>query len=153
MKRALPLAICIAAALAWTGCGIGLKVGPDYERPIEELSMADSFTQAGIDTLLARVDVRWWAVFRDPELDTLVDEAIAHNLDIRRASFVVLELRARNAQARAGRLPSINLSGDYQKQELPETSLGPGMSTGGSTESYNASICLLYTSPSPRDRS
>jgi multidrug efflux system outer membrane protein len=144
LKLALSLILCIVASLAWTGCGIGLKVGPDYERPVEELSIADSFSQTIPDTVLMRVDVRWWRVFGDAELNSLVEEAIAHNLDIRRASYVVLELQARNAQARAGRLPSINLSGNYQKQELPEASLGPGISTGGSTESYNASIAASH---------
>ena len=143
MKRALPLALIIAA-LAWMGCGIGLRAGPDYERPAEELAMADSFALVGIDTSLTRIDIRWWTVFGDPELDSLVEEAIAHNLDIRRASYVVVELQARNAQARAGRLPSINLSGDYQKHELPEASLGPGISSSGSTESYNASIAASH---------
>jgi multidrug efflux system outer membrane protein len=144
MKRALPLTISIIAALSITGCGIGFRVGPDYERPVDELAVADSFAQAEIDTGLARIDVRWWMVFGDPELDSLVEAAIANNLDIRRASYVVLELEARNAQARAGRLPSINLSGQYQKQETPEVSPVPGMSTGGSTESWNASIAASH---------
>ena len=144
MKRALPLAICITTALALTGCGIGLRVGPGYERPADELAVADSFAQSDADTGFARIDTRWWEVFGDPDLDSLVDEAIANNLDIRRASYVVLELEARNAQARAGRLPSINLSGQYQKQETPEVSLGPGMSTGGVTESWNASVAASH---------
>lgn len=142
MKRAL--IITTAATIALAGCGVGLRVGPDYERPLDELAMADSFAQAIPDTALVRIDTRWWEVFGDPELDHLVDEAIAHNLDIRRASYVVLELQARNAQARAGRLPSINLSGQYQKQELPETSLGPGISSGGTTESFNASVAASH---------
>ncbi len=144
MKRALPLAISIIAALTLAGCGIGLRVGPDYERPADELAMADSFALAGADTGLARIDARWWNQFGDPELDSLIEESIANNLDIRRASYVVLELEARNAQARAGRLPSINLSGQYQKQETPEVSFGSGLSTGGTTESWNASIAASH---------
>jgi multidrug efflux system outer membrane protein len=109
---------------------------------MDQLAVADTFVQAIADTDAVRIDTRWWTVFRDEELDSLVEEAIRNNLDIKRATAVVLELEARNTQARAGRLPSISLSGSYQTQELPAASSGP--STSGRTESYNASIAASH---------
>ncbi len=109
---------------------------------MDQLAVADTFVQAIADTDAVRIDTRWWTVFRDEELDSLVEEAIRNNLDIKRATAVVLELEARNTQARAGRLPSISLSSSYQTQELPAASSGP--STSGRTESYNASIAASH---------
>lgn len=142
VKRAVAGVLSLTIAAAWIGCGVGLRTGPDYERPMDQLAVADTFVQAIADTDAVRIDTRWWTVFRDEELDSLVEEAIRNNLDIKRATAVVLELEARNTQARAGRLPSISLSGSYQTQELPAATSVP--STSGRTESYNASIAASH---------
>lgn len=119
-------------------------MGPDYERPVESVPEADSFQTAGADTSRDRIDIEWWLVFGDEEIDTLVIEAIDHNLDIQRASAVVREFRARYVQTRANRFPSIYLGGNYQYQELPDYMSGPGGAAGSNTETFNASIAATY---------
>lgn len=53
---------------------------------------------------------RWWQAFADPELDALVEEALAHNLDLRQARARLEESRARFRLARADRLPDLDLA-------------------------------------------
>jgi multidrug efflux system outer membrane protein len=143
--RAARSLLFLVCAVACAGCGIGLRAGPDFERPVNRLATADSFEQAGADCIMPRADVRWWTVFGDAELDSIVEDALRRNLDIKRATYVMLELEAINAQARAGRLPSVTLHGDYQTQELPEGAFGSGASSGGErTESFNASIAASH---------
>jgi multidrug efflux system outer membrane protein len=124
-------------------CGIGYRAGPDYERPTESLPAADSFLTAETDTSRYREDIEWWMVFGDETIDTLVIDAIEHNLDIQRASAVVREFQARYVQARANRFPSIYLGGDYLYQELPDNAYPPG-GAGQNTESFNASLAATF---------
>jgi multidrug efflux system outer membrane protein len=135
---------CLCFLGSFSACGIGLRVGPDYERPVGEIEIADSFAHYEGDTSSLLIDVEWWKVFGDAELDSLVGEAIRNNLDIRRASAVVLEFRSRHTQARADRLPSISLKGDYQRQELPEGGVSPQYQAIRNTESYSMSIAASH---------
>jgi multidrug efflux system outer membrane protein len=144
MKQAFTIAICVALATAVVGCGVGMRIGPDYERPVDRLDVADTFLTAGDDTSHVRIDKRWWTVFHDEVIDSIVDESLRNNLDIKRASAAVREFQALNAQARAGRLPSVTLKGDYQRQEYPAGSFGPAAAAGSSTESFNVSLAASH---------
>src|SRR5262245_42441685 len=60
-------------------------VGPDYRAP--RVQVPPEFTnqdQPGMSP--AEVEVTWWRGFQDEELNKLVDEALAHNHDIRIAT-------------------------------------------------------------------
>lgn len=87
-------------------------VGPAYERPKPPLATAAPFvTQAaGIDPT-AELPDDWWRLYRDPVLDALVSQALAANTDLRVASANLARARAVLSEARAGRLPSTDLSG------------------------------------------
>jgi NodT family efflux transporter outer membrane factor (OMF) lipoprotein len=104
-------AACVAACvLALAGC----KVGPDYERP-ELASVPESF-RAVEDPSLQPVpgDHRtWWIVFDDPTLNSLIERAAAHNLDLRLAISRVNEARARTRIAQSERAPQLSLGGGY----------------------------------------
>ena len=56
----------------------------------------------------------WWKTFHDPLLDSLVERAVAGNLDLRIAQERVREARAtRSYTAATRRLPDAGLSGGY----------------------------------------
>jgi NodT family efflux transporter outer membrane factor (OMF) lipoprotein len=57
-------------------------------------------------------------VFQDPQLDKLVQEATAANLDLRLALARVREARAESGVTRSALFPSVNASGDYSRQRL-----------------------------------
>ena len=70
----------------------GCKVGPDYHEP--EIAMPTTFeeNEGGIDT---NEDLsHWWKQFNDPDLDALIEEALAANYDLRIAVEKIEQTRA-----------------------------------------------------------
>src|SRR5258707_1631412 len=63
-------------AFLLAGCA-GLK--PGYTKPAIDLPAA--WRDAPADGVQAR-DARWWKVYGDPVLDSLIDEALAHNANV-----------------------------------------------------------------------
>src|SRR5436309_7577418 len=85
--------IALAVLISIAGC----SVGPDYQPPkmkVSESYFAPSSRAAKgggpttrptqINEQAARV-TQWWALFNDPILDAMIDEAIASKLDLRLA--------------------------------------------------------------------
>jgi outer membrane protein, multidrug efflux system len=101
MKRAMLLFATITLA--------GCTVGPNYQRPavvVPDQVYGDS--AAATEQSLA--DVKWFDLFSDPALRTLIDEALKNGYDSRVALARVEEARARYGVAGAARLPEV----DYQ---------------------------------------
>src|SRR5262249_16947372 len=63
------------------------------------------------DTDLAQ----WWKQFHDPELDSLVGRAIRNNIDLRIAASRVAEARAIERAQRSTLLPTLGLSGAFNR--------------------------------------
>jgi NodT family efflux transporter outer membrane factor (OMF) lipoprotein len=65
---------------------------------------------ASIDAAAPAPDLRnWWTAFNDPELDRLVDAALADNLTIRQAVLRIEAARTLEAHRNAGFLPQFGL--------------------------------------------
>jgi NodT family efflux transporter outer membrane factor (OMF) lipoprotein len=109
-------------ALALAGC----VQGPDYKRP-SVTTPADWSgvlrTEPGDDVRLAHgrmPEARWWQAFKNEELTSLIETALANNHDVRRASARVLEARAVSRQAYAGLLPQVTLDPAYARRRISE---------------------------------
>ncbi|WP_428488115.1 efflux transporter outer membrane subunit [Rhodopila sp.] len=63
-------------------------------------------------------DPRWWNGFNDPVLTKLMQQAIAGNLDLQQAVLRVVEAQQNEVTARAGRLPQVNGTGSYTREQL-----------------------------------
>ncbi|MEP6609203.1 MAG: efflux transporter outer membrane subunit [Burkholderiaceae bacterium] len=85
----------IAAALALTACA-----ATDTRLPTVELPAPTATHVAGIE--------RWWTLFDDPQLTTLIEEALAANLDLRLAIARIDEARANLRLARSNLYPSLD---------------------------------------------
>lgn len=96
------LLLSLPLALALAGC----TVGPDYKQPEMELPTAWSAAPSGAQAA-DRAGERWWSLYRDPVLDKLMDEALAHNADLQVALARVQEARALAGIADAERYPSV----------------------------------------------
>jgi NodT family efflux transporter outer membrane factor (OMF) lipoprotein len=72
----------------------GFKVGPNYGRP--PAPVAREWIDANDVRVRSETDdlSKWWTVFNDPILDSLICEAYRQNLSLRVAGFRVLEARA-----------------------------------------------------------
>jgi NodT family efflux transporter outer membrane factor (OMF) lipoprotein len=93
-------ALLVASMLA-SGCTTlrewvqnGFKVGPEYGRPPAQaapdwIDAADPRVHKQTEDLS-----RWWTVFNDPALDSLICFASQQNLTLREAAFRVLQARA-----------------------------------------------------------
>ncbi len=95
----------VALALALTGC----LVGPNYKRPAIPVPPAyrgpDSTSVATAESL---GDARWWTVFQDAQLQTLIRTALEQNLNLRIAASRVLQARAQVTITRANQFPTVN---------------------------------------------
>ncbi len=102
----------LALSLAVVGC---TTVGPNYPAPEGSIPSAwqsiDSATtlpagQADHSVRLAH----WWLVFNDAQLTQLIEQALAHNKDIKQAEGRLQEARARRALTNADLYPRIGAS-------------------------------------------
>jgi len=114
MKPAIPFLLFLAACTA---------VGREHETPVADLpptwrepgSLAD-----GEPDLAA-----WWRRLGDPELDRLVERALASGHDLRAAAARVAEARALRGIAAAERLPRLDGTASFERRaESGNTPLG-----------------------------
>ena len=94
----------------------GCAVGPNYQTP--STTMPSSFaappaTQPATASATTRpVDISvWWKSFGDPELDSLIDRAIAANFDLEIALTRLQEARTAEVVVEGGALPELEASG------------------------------------------
>jgi len=126
VKRAVTL-----AALILAGC----TVGPDYHPPAAQVptSFAETKNSAGLnDQDLAT----WWRSFGDPELDALVNRAVAQNLDVEAAAARIREARAREIVAGAASKPQVDAQGSATRQRISEHAIPVPPGAGGSGGSF-----------------
>jgi NodT family efflux transporter outer membrane factor (OMF) lipoprotein len=106
MKRLASGFLLLLLLLA--GCA---TVGPDYVPP--EVSAPAHWTAELESGLTAKhVDTQalanWWTVLNDPILSSLIERAVAGNLDLKEARARVREARARRGISQADRFPTID---------------------------------------------
>ena len=75
----------------------------------------------------------WWRTFGDPELDKLVNRAIAQNLDVQTAAVRIREARAREIVAGAASKPQVDAQASATRQRISENAIPvpPGAGGGG----------------------
>ncbi|MCC6970523.1 MAG: efflux transporter outer membrane subunit [Phycisphaerales bacterium] len=116
----------------------GCKVTNDYTPP--GFQSPDSFNTLAVDSPVtstlkgspAALD-SWWSTFNDPMLNSLVERAVASNLDIRLAEARIREARAQWRFVKADELPRVDSAGSYTRRRNSESSVG----AFGSDESYD----------------
>jgi NodT family efflux transporter outer membrane factor (OMF) lipoprotein len=97
----------LALALTASACA----VGPNYRPPQTPAPAAAPFVSAA--PAIAGPDAPppdWWRLYDDPTLDTLVQEALTENNDLKVAAANLMKAQGVLQQARAGLFPSTDLS-------------------------------------------
>jgi NodT family efflux transporter outer membrane factor (OMF) lipoprotein len=123
--------VLLLAAASLAGCA----VGPDFQRP--DIALRPKYMSArAVDTRTSDAD--WWKGFHDPVLVTLVDKAIAGNLDLAQARARIEQSRAAALGADARLLPSVDGTGDVtaNRQSL-DSPLGAASNILGLPRDYN----------------
>jgi multidrug efflux system outer membrane protein len=108
--------IAVLIAAGWiTGC----TLGPNYHRP--DVQIPQNFrapTPLPVPEAESFADLKWWEVFKDPDLQELVKTAIQQNYDLRDAVARVEAARANLGITRSNQFPQIGASGDVQLTRL-----------------------------------
>jgi multidrug efflux system outer membrane protein len=134
MKRCVVL--LTAAALLNVGC----TVGPRYKRPTVAVPGSYRGTapeQAAQPQLASLGDQKWWEVFQDEQLRTLIRTALQHNYDLRIAASHVLEAQAQLGITRTDQFPTLSGGAAIADVRTAQSKFIPAFET--STGQVNAS--------------
>ncbi|MBN9087826.1 MAG: efflux transporter outer membrane subunit [Reyranella sp.] len=126
------LASLLAALLAASAFLAGCTMGPDFKAPDgpkADAYLPDgpmSFVSGGIDgseaqRIVQDLDIpgQWWGVFRSPELNGLIEQALRANPDIR-AAAAALKIARENARAqRATLFPTVAANAGATSTQVP----------------------------------
>ena len=120
-------------------------MAPDSPAPEIAAGVPSQFTKG--DASGAYEPEQWWTAFQDPVLNSLLDEALAKNLDLAEAAA---RLRAAEAQARvskSGLFPQINADVGSSYSDTPTAGTGFGAGAGASrfqVDSYTSGLGFSY---------
>lgn len=120
-------------------------MAPDSSAPDIAAGVPQEYSKT--DASGAYEPAQWWTSFQDPVLNSLLDEALAKNLDLAEAAA---RLRAAEAQARvskSGLFPQINADVGSNYSDTPTAGTGFGGGAGASrfqVESYTSGLGFSY---------
>jgi multidrug efflux system outer membrane protein len=134
----------MAATLLLTIVLSGCMVGPNYKRPDVPTAPAyrgpDNSAVSGATSL---ADEKWWELFKDPELQTLIRTALKQNYDLRIAASRVLQAREQVTITRSNQFPNLGVGPSFSGVKSPAI---PGVFGG---YSYLADALNLTASWNP----
>ena len=123
MIRARILQLCWSAA-----------VGPDYQRVSTTVPKTIPAINSGELEQKDNIDVTWWKIFNDNQLNAMVKTAFEHNLDLQVALARVDEFRASLGVAKSDFYPSLSLSAGASRQKLSDNQ---GIPVPAGYDTYN----------------
>lgn len=104
------------ALLLLSGC----LAGPNFKPPQPQLP--PSWSNANPEPTGAEIPAdlsHWWTVFNDPLLLSLIERALAANLDLRQAELRIRQARSALTLTNAGRGPTVDLSAAARRGKSP----------------------------------
>lgn len=120
--------LLVVGALLLVSCSLG----PEYRRPPLNLPNDWQATTLPVDSE-AHI-AGWWRRYKDPQLNLLIEQALANNLDLKVAAANVAEARAALGFARADRWPTLDLQADAARSRASEESVGGAADTSTSRQ-------------------
>ena len=82
------------------------KLGPNYQQPV--VDSPDSFRFDTINPNDSMINLKWWELFKDPVLDTLIVNALENNKDVLSTAAKVDAARANIGFTKADQWPTFN---------------------------------------------
>lgn len=108
----------MVAIITSLGVLTACSVGPEYRRPNLDVPGSYRFQeeQPGGKSI---ADLAWWEVYRDKQLQAILQTALNNNRDVKIAAARVAEARAQAGVSRLARLPQVNVAvGDTRQKSL-----------------------------------
>ncbi|MCJ8177936.1 efflux transporter outer membrane subunit [Pseudomonas viridiflava] len=110
--------IAAASSLVLLASLSGCQVGQDFQRPrtsdVQWLPIQGEQAASQINT--TPYSARWWEIFRDPQLSSLIDRAAASNLDLKMAEARLAQSRAARQVIAGEQVPSVDGKLGYQRK-------------------------------------
>ena len=151
LKHGFSLLVC----LGLTACA----VGPDFKKP--DPPKAGTYTEKPVSSELATapsiggskqsldpgadIPAEWWSLYRSPELDALIKQALKRNPNLASAD-ATLRAAQENANAIFGSLlfPSIGLGASATRQQITPSTFGLSSGNPNIFNLYNTSVSVNY---------
>jgi multidrug efflux system outer membrane protein len=114
----------IGVAMLSSGC----TVGPNYKKPTATVPGTDRglTPEEAAKTETASIgDQKWWEVFQDEQLRSLIRTALQQNYDVRIAGARILEAQAQLGITRADQFPSVSGGANISSQRSARSSFFP----------------------------
>ncbi|WP_158938660.1 efflux transporter outer membrane subunit [Burkholderia sp. S171] len=139
----------LASVCALSAC----TVGPDYAGapPVApEAAHASNFVRAPAAGMVStRAPSQWWVSLDDPQLNALIDAALAHNPDVHAAQARLREARAQLQHQKANGMPTASFDAAALRMREPNlsslTSSQGSSGSSGSSSSSGGGPLQLYT--------
>jgi len=121
-------------------------VGPDFQKPETQVpKYFTNYDSLAVDTL---VNLKWWEIFNDPTLDTLVITALQQNKNVNIAISRIEESRANLGFTKADLYPRIDIEGSATRG----TYVGGGLKLDSESNGFFIALinfikarCLTFT--------
>jgi multidrug efflux system outer membrane protein len=94
------------AVFLFAACLAGCMLGPDFQKPAVETPDQFRFAEPEAEEL---VNLKWWELFNDPVLASLVTKALRENKDVLIAASRIEEARASLGFTRADMYPTFDI--------------------------------------------
>jgi outer membrane protein, multidrug efflux system len=141
MKSLLQLASMAVLGSSMILVLAGCNVGPKYKRPVypapPAFRGADEEAIAG-EAKNSIADQQWTQIFKEPELQALINQALVNNYDLRIAAQRILEQQAQVQITRSQQFPTISVGGTGAGAEIPSIA-GSSISSPLVVGSFNVS--------------
>jgi outer membrane protein, multidrug efflux system len=140
MRNSYRMLATALATLVLTACA---AVGPDYRPP--QTTAPDAFVGSTASRFTsADVEAEFWKSFNDPQLNALIDQALASNHDIRIAISRLREARALRGQANLDLAPTVTASAGHTEGRVSERQVAPIASVDRDQDYYDAGFDAFW---------
>jgi multidrug efflux system outer membrane protein len=138
IKGIKPVYAVVAAALLMSGC----QIWPDYLRPKVDVpaQYVESAQQASAENAVAN---NWWTLYQDPVLNTLIENALQNNKDIKLAVARIEEADAVMREVGAFLLPQIDLDAGAKRSRVTEAGANQQL-TNNPRSTYNGQLGTTF---------
>ncbi len=93
----------------------GCMMGPNFQKPVVNTPVEFNYEMVKTDTVL---NLRWWELFQDPQLVSLIDTALKNNKNVLIAASRVEEARLVAGYTKSDQWPSIAYTGKASRMDL-----------------------------------
>jgi multidrug efflux system outer membrane protein len=125
-KKYKIIVVLLLLAFLPTGC----MVGPKYARPEEQKATAFKYQTTNADTLAKVTNLKWFDLFNDDVLKSLITKGLENNYDLKIAVARIDQLKAELGYSKSNLFPSVQYGGTINSNEksFPSSNVGASLS-------------------------